>query len=197
MGCAQSKCAGGDGGGAGERGYAQDNFHVVGREEKLPSFRRKSSLDSSLISKPSQQDGIQKPSHAAAAASSSSALPSVSYGSLAEHRKSASLETTELLGMEGAGREENGVLRTSGGGSDSEVGSTAVGLFVLSCKIGLNSVHVYLSVACSPIGHRVRAPPPTLLWCEGQGEDRGETCVYTPAAKMSSDSKHERGRKTL
>lgn len=79
MGCAQSKCAGGGGGGtaAVERGYAHhDGFRVVGRREENNKLMPRT--DSSLTARPSQ--------HEAPAC----ALSTVSYGSLAEHRKSAS-----------------------------------------------------------------------------------------------------------
>lgn len=113
MGCAQSKFAGGGSrGGTRESNHARDGLGV-GRDDKLPR------TDSPLTARPSQNDEeVQKPRSALA----SSALSSVTYGSLAEHRKSASRRKIEPRRVEdaAAGREEDGGRQERGGG-DSEV----------------------------------------------------------------------------
>lgn len=116
MGCAQSKCLGGGGAGAGEGSFRHDGFRVR-REDKLPSF------DSSLTARPSQQEEVHKPR-----AAPSSALSSVSYGSLAEQRNSEP-GAVQMPGAEDARREEGGRRESDGGSDDSEVDSTAVRLF--------------------------------------------------------------------
>lgn len=122
MGCAQSKCAGGGGGGAVERDYTRDGFRA-GRQDKLPSFD-----SSSLTARPSSTEDGEKPR-----AAPGSALSSVSYGSLAEHRKSASRGSIKPPRVEDAGLEEGGggEEAESGGSDNNEVGhdKTAVRLF--------------------------------------------------------------------